>query len=107
MSRNKHAHVGLKATLTLAQQRVGAVLACLKVLCPSAAPHRRRYLAKKFLASVSCEDSLVAQRMITPAVLYEMITRNSQCVLNHTGRCPLLVFSQQLSEELNEFFRED
>jgi len=56
---------------------------------------------------VDGKDRVLPPKMITPSTLYEMITRNSQCVLNHTGRCPLLVFSQQLSEELNEFFRED
>ena len=36
-----------------------------------------------------------------------MFTRNSQCVLNQTDWSPLLVFTEQLCEELNEFFRED
>jgi len=45
--------------------------------------------------------------MITPAAAYEIFTRNSQCILNRTGRCPLLVFTKQLCEELNSFFHED
>ena len=53
------------------------------------------------------KDSAAPQKTISPAALYEMITRNSQCVLNQRGRCPLLVFTKQLCEELNEFFTED
>lgn len=53
------------------------------------------------------EDQLILKKTINTAAVYEMITRNSQCVLNHTGRCPLLVFTKQLCEELNEFFTED
>jgi hypothetical protein len=52
-------------------------------------------------------DGPVRPKIITPAGLYEMFTRNSQCVLNQTGRCPLLVFTKQLCEELNSFFNED
>jgi hypothetical protein len=33
--------------------------------------------------------------------------RHSQCALNQTGRCPLLVFGRQLAEEINEFFAEE
>jgi len=36
-----------------------------------------------------------------------MVWRNSQCIHNQTGRCPLLVFGRQLAEEINEFFREE
>ncbi|MGA7634262.1 MAG: hypothetical protein WCB11_26140 [Terriglobales bacterium] len=53
------------------------------------------------------EDRLIPKKTITTAAVYEMITRNSHCVLNQTGRCPLLVFTKQLCEELNEFFTED
>jgi hypothetical protein len=84
-----------------------AVLACLKLLCPSADLHTRRELADKILILVDGNGLAVPQRLITPAVVYEMFTRNSQCVLNRTGRCPLLVFTKQFCEELNEFFKED
>ncbi len=67
----------------------------------------RRQLATEILALVHREDRIIPQRTITPAAAYEMFTRNSQCVLNQTGRCPLLVFTKQLCEELNEFFEED
>ena len=107
MSHRKHADFELKATLALTRRRLIIVLACLKVLCPSTGPRRRLDLANRVLMLVDGKDRAVPRKTVTPAALYEMITRNSQCVLNRTGRCPLLVFSQQLSDELNEFFREE
>ena len=95
------------ATANLAQQRVLAVLACLKVLCPSADLDTRRELAGKILALARGDDRPIPRKMITPAEAYEIFTRNSQCILNRTGRCPLLVFTKQLCEELNSFFHED
>jgi hypothetical protein len=56
---------------------------------------------------VRAQDRPVSQKTIYPAAVYEMFMRNSQCVLNQTGRCPLLVFTEQLREELNEYVRED
>jgi hypothetical protein len=47
------------------------------------------------------------QRKITDPQAVEMVWRHSQCVLNQTGKCPLLVFGRQLAEEINEFFTED
>jgi hypothetical protein len=96
-----------RATSGLAQRRVAAVLACLKVLCPSADLDTRRELASKILSLVRGDDRPIPRKMITPAAIYEMLTRNRQCVLNQTGRCPLLVFTKQLCEELNSFFQED
>jgi hypothetical protein len=47
---------------------------------------------------------LPKKRTITPAALYEMFERHSQCVKNQEGKCPLLVFTTQLCEEINEYF---
>jgi hypothetical protein len=47
------------------------------------------------------------QRRITDAQVVEMVWRNSQCLHNQTGRCPLLLFGRQLAEEINEFFKGD
>jgi hypothetical protein len=41
---------------------------------------------------------------LTPAALYELFERHSQCVLDQSGKCPLLVFTQQMCWEINEFF---
>jgi hypothetical protein len=44
------------------------------------------------------------KRELTPAALYELFERHSQCVLDQSGKCPLLVFTQQMCWEINEFF---
>jgi hypothetical protein len=44
------------------------------------------------------------KRELTPAALYELFERHSQCVLDQSGKCPLLVFTRQMCDELNEFF---
>ena len=55
-----------------------------------------KQLASKILTLVHDIDRPVPpKKVITPAVVYEMFVRNSQCVLNKTGRCPLLVFTKQ------------
>jgi hypothetical protein len=52
------------------------------------------------------EDRPRPKREITPAALYELFERHSQCVFDQSGRCPLLVFTQQMCEEINQFFNE-
>jgi len=44
------------------------------------------------------------KRELTPAALFELFERHSQCVLDQSGKCPLLVFTRQMCDELNEFF---
>jgi hypothetical protein len=36
------------------------------------------------------------KRELTLAALYELFERHSQCVLDQSGKCPLLVFTQQM-----------
>jgi hypothetical protein len=43
-------------------------------------------------------------RELTSVVLYELIERHNQCVFDQSGKCPLLVFTQQMCWEINEFF---
>ena len=44
------------------------------------------------------------KRELTPAALYELFERHSQCVFAQSGKCPLLVFTQQMCWEINDFF---
>lgn len=46
-------------------------------------------------------------RLLSPAALYEMFERHSQCILVPRGKCPLLVFTTQLCEEINAFFQKE
>jgi len=105
MSRHKRASEQSNRIGELAHRRVAAVLACLKVLCPSADRSTQQRLTTEILTLVRGDDRPIPRFMITPAAAYEIFTRNSQCVLNQTGRCPLLVFAKQLCEELNSFFQ--
>jgi hypothetical protein len=59
------------------------------------------------LALIDGEDNTIPQRKIADAQAVEMVWRHSQCVLNQTGRRPVLVFGRQLAEEINEFFSGD
>jgi hypothetical protein len=42
--------------------------------------------------------------MITPAQVTSIIWGNMQCI---NPRCPMLLFSNQIAEELNEFFKQE
>jgi len=58
MNRHKHTDLELKLTLaSAAQRRVMAVLACLKLLCPSADSPAQQQLANKILTLAHGEDA--------------------------------------------------
>jgi len=42
--------------------------------------------------------------MITPAQVSSIIWPNMQCV---NLRCPMVLFSNEIAEELNEFFKQE
>ena len=90
-----------------AQRRIALTGAYLKVVCPGINQSTRTKLADSILALIDGEDRTLPQRKITDPQAVEMVWRHSQCVLNQTGKCPLLVFGRQLAEEINEFFTED
>ena len=92
---------------TNAQRRIALTSAYLKVICPGIDQSNRTKLADSILAILDGEDSRLPQKKITDAQVVEMVWRHSQCVLNQTGRCPLLIFGKQLAEEINECFAEE
>jgi hypothetical protein len=47
------------------------------------------------------------RRKLEPRVLYAMFEANSQCILNARGKCPLLVFTNQLCDAINEYMYEE
>jgi hypothetical protein len=89
----------------LAARRVEAVWACLGVLRPEMPLPDRKVLAEKVL-------DLCFERMepppptirIYPAQVSEIVWRHSQCANRH---CSMLLFSDEIAEELNEFFWPD
>ena len=90
-----------------AQRRIALTGAYLKVVCPGINQSTRTKLADSILSLIDGKNPSVQRKQFTDAQAVEMVWRHSQCVLNQTGKCPLLVFGKQLAEEINEFFRED
>jgi hypothetical protein len=90
-----------------AQRRAALTHVYLKMACPDIDHSAQARLGDSILALINGEDSKLPQNKITDGQAVEMVWRHSQCVLNQTGRCPLLVFGRQLAEEINEFFKEE
>jgi len=103
MSRYRQLSAEAKAAIKLAaRQRVEAVWACLGVLCPDLTPQAKKALAEKVFELCRGEDRKAPMIMITPAQVTSIIWGNMQCI---NPRCPMLLFSNQIAEELNEFFK--
>ena len=104
MSRNRQLSAEVRAAIKLAaRQRVEAVWTCLDVLCPDLALEAKKVLAEKVLDLSRGEDRKPPPRiMITPAQVTSIIWANMQCI---NPRCPMLLFSNQIADELNEFFK--
>jgi hypothetical protein len=90
-----------------AQRRVAITRAYLKMACPHIENSSRAKLADSILALIDGKDTAMPQKRIADAQVVEMVWRHSQCVRNRTGKCPLLLFGKQLSDEINEFFEEE
>ena len=106
MGRNRQLSAEAKAAIKLAaRQRVEAVWACLDILCPDMALEAKKVLAEKVLDLSRGEDQKPPPRiMITPAQVSSIIWPNMQCV---NPRCPMVLFSNEIAEELNEFFKQE
>ena len=85
-----------------AHQRVEAVWAYLDVLCPDLTPQAQKELARKVLDLSRGEEQKPPRIQITPAQVTSIIWSNMQCI---NPRCPMLLFSNQIADELNEFFK--
>ena len=89
----------------LASRRVEAVWACVGVLCPDMTPQDKKALAEKVLTLCRGEENPTPPKppriQITPAQVESIIWPNMQCI---NPRCPMLLFSNQIADELNEFF---
>jgi hypothetical protein len=103
MSRNRHPRAEVSPAIKLAaRQRVEAVWTCLDILCPDLALENKKELARKVLDLSRGEDRKPPQIKITPAQVTSIIWPNMQCI---NPRCPMLLFSNQIADELNEFFK--
>ncbi len=89
----------------LAARRVEAVWTCLGVLCPDLPLTDRKILAEKVLDLSRGEWPPAAKRIeISPAQVQEIVWRTSQCANRY---CSMLLFSQEMADELNEFFKQE
>jgi hypothetical protein len=93
--------------INAAQHRVALTRVYLKMACPDIDHSARASLADTILALIASQESAVTRRKIADAQVVEMVWAHSQCVLNQTGRCPLLIFGGQLAEEVNAYFNEE
>jgi hypothetical protein len=74
----------------------------VNVLCPDLPLSDRKRIAQQVLDL--CRGEAPALIRINAAQVQEIVWRNSQCVNRH---CPMVLFSRDIAEELNEFFNED
>ena len=105
MSRYRQLSAEERAAIKIAAcQRVEAVWTCLGVLRPDLTPQGKKALAEKVFELSRGEDQKPPRIMITPAQVTSIIWGNMQCI---NPRCPMLLFSNQIAEELNEFFKQE
>jgi hypothetical protein len=101
VSRYRQLSAEVRAAIKLAaRQRVEAVWTCLGVLCPDLTAQAKKALAEKVFELSRGEDQKPPRIMITPAQVTSIVWANMQCI---NPRCPMLLFSNQIAEELNEF----
>src|ERR1035437_7963943 len=104
MSRNRQLSAEVRAAIKLAaRQRVEAVWACLDILCPDLELKAKKVLAEKVLDLSRGEDRKAPRIQITPAQVASIVWPNSQCV---NPRCPMVLFTNEIADELNEFFKQ-
>src|SRR5664280_2768686 len=103
MSRYRQLSAEERAAIKLAaRQRVEAVWTCLGVLCPDLTAQAKKALAEKVFELSRGEDRTATRIQITPAQVESIFWPNMQCIHPH---CPMLLFSNQIADELNEFFK--
>jgi hypothetical protein len=71
-------------------------------MCPDLTPQEKKALAEKVFELSRGQDHKPPRILITPAQVTSIVWGNMQCI---NPRCPMLLFSNQIADELNEFFR--
>ena len=104
MSRRKQ---GLRTqTVSAIDQKAKTTLQSVQRMTPQLHGKGKRQTVKAIL-NVVRKDGPAPRRQITGAQCVELVWNNSQCVPSRTGKCPLLIFGEQLAQELNTLFAED
>ncbi len=86
------------------EERVNAAWAFIGIMRPEFKPAEKQSLAELVLNLCNSFDPSAQPRshlQISAAQVTEVIWRNSQCIQKS---CPMLLFSDQIAEELNDFF---
>ena len=88
-------------------QKAKTILHCLQRISPQLDAKARRKMVEAILDVVQGIERPALRRQITGAQCVELVWSNSQCIHSRAGKCPLLVFGEQLAKQLNTFFSED
>ena len=91
-----------RAVRVEAKRRVETAWNCVGLLCPDVTLQQRKVFAQNILDLCSGEEQTPPRIQITPAQVQEIVGRNMQCIHWH---CPMVLFSDQIAAELNEFFK--
>ena len=97
---DKHKDERFNESLVRCRDRVLTAWACAALLRPDLSPAGKEKLAKKILKVAESKDLRLA---ITPAQARETVLAHVQCAAKS---CPLLVFDEPLSREINALFGE-
>jgi hypothetical protein len=98
---DKHKDERFNESLVRCRDRVLTSWACASLLRPDLSPAGKEKLAKKILKMAESKDHRLG---ITPAQAQEIVLSNLQCIAKN---CPMLLFSEPLSREINLFFGEE
>jgi hypothetical protein len=98
---DKHKDERFNERLVRCRDRVLTAWACASLLRPDLSPAGKEKLAKKIVKMAESKDHRLG---ITPAQAQEIVLSNLQCIAKN---CPMLLFSEPLSREINLFFAEE
>ena len=98
---DKQKDEGFNERLVRCSDKVLTAWACAALLRPDLSPAGKEKLAKKILKMAESKDHRLG---ITPAQAQEIVLSNLQCIAKN---CPMLLFSEPLSREVNLFFGEE
>lgn len=91
----------------LAAVRAEAAWRCVSILAPDLKGEAKLELARKILTVVDGKDRTEPYppaKQINAAQVEGIVWANMQCIDPH---CPMLLFSKQIADELNQFFSVD
>jgi len=94
----------VQLAITGARWKAASAFYCATVLRPDLDAAATRKLANSILSLGDNQDRIIPTRRITPAAVEEMFFRQAQCVY---AKCPMLLFSEQLAQELHAYFAEE